>query len=107
MARDDNFTDDISALIQKVVQHTYKKSAVNFDLTPKIWTIHIRTDDDIVSDSVLLILVESVDDYSNPIIPYRINYLLSRIKFPTIKAFCFNRPKKLFHCSIIQTVSFP
>ena len=42
------------------------KSAVNFDLTPKIWTIHMRTDDDIVSDSVLLILVESVDDYSNP-----------------------------------------
>ena len=26
----------------------------------------IRTEDDIVSDSVLLILVESVDDYSNP-----------------------------------------
>ena len=36
------------------------------DLPPKIWTIHIRTEDDIVSDSVLLILVESVDDYSNP-----------------------------------------
>ncbi len=26
----------------------------------------IRTEDDIVSDSVLLILVESADDYSNP-----------------------------------------
>ena len=26
----------------------------------------IRTEDDIVSDSVLLILVESVGDYSNP-----------------------------------------
>ena len=26
----------------------------------------IRTEDDIVSDSVLLILVDSVDDYSNP-----------------------------------------
>ena len=42
------------------------KNTSDFDLTPKIWTIHIRTEDDIVSDSVLLILVESVDDYSNP-----------------------------------------
>ena len=50
----------------KYLNEIEDKSAVKIDLTPKIWTIHIRTDDDIVSDSVLLILVESVDDYSNP-----------------------------------------
>ena len=35
-------------------------------MVPKIWTIHIRTDDDISLNSILSILVESADDYSHP-----------------------------------------
>ena len=55
------------------------KSAVKKRSPPpkKIWTIHIRTDDDIVSGSVLLILVESIDDYRNPnnILPHSLSPL--------------------------------
>ena len=38
------------------------KSAVKIDPRQKISTIHIRTNDDIVSNSLLLILVEFADE---------------------------------------------
>ena len=66
------------------------KKRGQIDLPPKIRTINSRTDNDIVSNSVLLISVGFDGGYKIvQIISYRFNYLFFWFKFPLVKLFHF------------------